>query len=138
MNAVDVDSYIGLWDKVWPEMHKTRDAIALLLENHGFFVSKYLDESKDEFTMGVKVGQSRKSGFERELEFRLVSASMHEGEAGANIRIMAFHKIAGEWVEFREYQPFNFTDRVWTTDAKELLDRFGSTDFGQFTLDMLE
>lgn len=134
----EVDLYTQLWDAVHPEVRQAFDRMAQAIRENGRGVSIAHDESKDEFTIMLSVSERRCSPVLRQVEFRLMSASLHEGDEGANVKVSSHISMDAGWVEHREYAPHNYTDAVWTSDPEELLSRFRSADLGQFVLDMIE
>lgn len=139
MNAVaEVDLYTRLWDAVHPEVRPAFDRMAAHIKKQGRGVSIGHDESKDEFTITLSVSETPRSQVLRQVEFRLMSASLHESDEGANVKLSSHICLDGDWVEHRSYCPYNYTSEVWTCDAQELLSRFREADLGQLMLDMLE
>lgn len=56
---------------------------------------------------------------------------MYKDEAGDEF-------IDGQWVEYRGYAPYNYTDQCWTSEASEIAARFSGADLSPFVLDMVE
>lgn len=137
MDETQVVLYKNLWAALLVVATPFLEASAAQVRNDGAAAIKmYKDEAGDEFMLGFQVME--KDQPVRDFEIRLMCAGLHEGEAGANLKVTSHKLIDGQWVEYRGYAPYNYTDQCWTSEASEIAARFSGADLSPFVLDMVE
>ena len=131
-----VDTYATLWKYLRPEALLSLDRLKRSMTEPGRTITVVADECTDEFKVTLSISGSN-ALITRQIEVRLMCADLHEGEEGGNISVQAFALINDDWETVLSYQPYNYTEDVWTTDPDELLGRFYACDLSEFAAAVL-